>query len=81
MVLEYLGGFLYAIIGYIKASVRDNEKFDVKKFIASVAIGIVSAFILSFLEVEIDILSDAGLVAIIQNFINIFREAKQAKKK
>jgi hypothetical protein len=64
----------------MKASVRDNEKFDAKKFVASVVIGVVSAFVLSFLEVEIDILGNAGLVALIQNFINIFKEAKKAKK-
>ncbi len=81
MVLEYLGGVLYAIIGYMKASVRDGEKFDAKKFVASVIIGVVSAFVLSYLEVEVDILSNAGLVALIQNFINIFNETKKVKKR
>jgi len=77
VVVGILGGILYAISGYLKSYYK--EKFDIKKFLRTLIIGLMASFALAFSGFEItldaiDVLVASGTTAVIEQLIlSIYR--------
>ena len=84
VIVGILGGILYAISGYLKSFYR--EKFDAKKFLRTLVIGLIASFALAFSGVEvtldaIDVLVASGTTAIIEQLIiSIYRYFRGAEQ-